>query len=129
MNKVECVLDCRHSVRLSVDYAEVGTSAYCRLDGWQVVETVHRTEYRVLCCHCQYGRWCGQSFTYAQRLSRHHERARTGHLTTIVRDTITASGGTPRKTIIAEVMKSLPSAFDESKVEPVTKPKAEPPPF
>lgn len=128
MNKVECSLDCNHSVRISVhSNPMVGDSKYCRLDGWQTIREIFWAEYRVVCCHCIFGRWCGQSHARAKRHATQHEHARTGHVAVIVSDIVTKSGGTPRQKIVADIMKELRAQTIPDKVDSFTAPM--PPPF
>lgn len=103
MNKVECKLSCGHSVRLTVnaDNARESEPAYCRFDGWQTVEQVFHTEYRIICPDCPYGRWCGQNRKQAWREANSHAYLRGGHRTFVVLDTVTKQGGGQRKDFIA----------------------------
>ena len=131
MNKVECVLDCGHSVRITLSLnPSVGELKYCRLDGWQGIREIHWTEYRVVCCHCVYGRWTGQNATQARRLGRHHERIHAGHVCVVVNDTVTTQGGTPRQKIASDVLKELRKELATANVDPVEREATElPPPF
>lgn len=109
MNKVEAVLSCRHSVRLNVRSAKaaVNQETYCRFDGYQTVTVIYPQEWRIVCCDCQYGRWDGQSQTFASRTVDLHMRYHRGHRTFAVYDTITASGGTNRKKLIQDYLHSI----------------------
>ena len=97
MSKKECVLDCDCSVHKIANSPNtvVGADAYCRFHGYRTIITVHDQEWRVLCLHCTYGRWCGQQETAADRVARKHK-----HECFTVYDKVTASGGTPRAQLI-----------------------------
>lgn len=101
MNKLECVLECNHSVRLTVgtESAQPGASAYCRFDGWQTVVTIYPFEYRMICTDCKMGRWGGQSEANIKRTVNGHNFMR-GHNAFYIYDRITTSGGTPRQKAI-----------------------------
>lgn len=129
MNKVEAVLFCGHSVRLTVNGSNtaVSSDAYCRHCGWSQVILIHEDELRVLCRHCQFGRWVGQDEREAGRVVRNHERNRR-HECFIVRDTVTASGGTPRKILVSNHEKLLRASEIESNLV-LVEADEEPPPF
>lgn len=102
VNSYECVLDCDHRVRVTVtaQNAHLGGYAYCRFDGYKMIVELYTREWRVLCATgCVYGRWCGQNEADAHRVARNHK-----HNCIVLLDTVTASGGTPRKTLIKKAL-------------------------
>lgn len=121
---MECQMECGHTVRLSLPIEKM--IGFCRFDGWQNIVEIFTSEYRVVCCHCTWGRWCRQSRVDAHRRATHHEHNRPGHITVIVLDHVTKQGGTPRQKIVTDTLRRLQMIPTADKIEPV---KQLPPPF
>lgn len=120
MNRVEAKLSCGHSVRLHVlsKNAKVGETTYCRFDGYVSIEKVFRKEWRVICCDCQYGRWDGQSESFAQRTAYLHRRNKKTHRPFIVYDEINTRGGTDRKKLVLDYLTAIRKASSLAKAGP-----------
>lgn len=102
MNKKEAVLECGDHVRIDVATGKrVGDDAYCRFHGYSPIAEVFHREWRIICIHCTYGRWCGQSESAAKKKADRHK-----HNCIVVNDGVTASGGTPRKQLIKMALRT-----------------------
>jgi len=126
MNKVETKLSCGHSIRQHVlsENAKVGKDAYCRFDGYVVVEIVYYNEWRVICADCQYVRWEGQDEKFAGRTAKLHMKNKRYHRCFVVKDQVNTRGGTPRKKLILDYLTEVEAA---SRVTPEPDPNAVPP--
>lgn len=120
MNKLECILDCGHSIRATIgtSTAKVDSPAYCRFDGWQNVVTVYNYEWRMICADCQTGRWTGQNEREAMRAARTHTYLRRHYRTFVVYDAITRSGGTPRKVLLKRMLTPASAPCDDGSTTP-----------
>lgn len=108
-------LNCQHRVEIAANTTKaVGDEAYCRFHGYERITKIWRQEWRVVCADCTFGRWCGQRESAAVRVEKRHKHDKTFH----VYDTITASGGTPRKILVKKFLKELTGSPTPAKFDP-----------
>lgn len=74
MTNLNVRLSCRHTT--TQPHTSISDTAYCRYHGYQDITYIWASEWRVACLKCQYGAWCKDSQTGANRRGAKHQQDR-----------------------------------------------------
>lgn len=92
MNTPQCLLSCGCWQQLPLNFAVEHAAIDCPRHGVVSVIRVNRYEWRVRCCDCRYGRWCGQDEDRARACATVHKRQKPQHNVAVAFDRITWDG-------------------------------------